>query len=260
MQFDVISEDKFKYVERGEGDVLVLLHGLFGNLANFEHVVAYFSDKCRVVVPFLPLYELPIRETTVDGLTQYVADFIEYKGYERINLLGNSLGGHVALVYTLMQPHRVNSLILTGSSGLFERAFGETMPKRGDYEYIRNKTRQTFYNPEVATKELIDEVFDIVNDREKALRILSLAKSAVRHNMAEEVRNITAPTCLIWGKNDTITPPFVAEEFHKLIPHSRLAWIDECGHAAMMEQPGEFNKLLEGFLRSVNQTATIDGH
>jgi 2-hydroxy-6-oxonona-2,4-dienedioate hydrolase len=258
MQFDIISEERFKYAEKGKGEVLVLLHGLFGNLANFQHVVAYFSDKYRVVVPFLPLYELPIRETTVDGLVQYVHEFIAHKGYEQIHLLGNSLGGHVALVYALQHPEKVSSLILTGSSGLFERAFGETMPKRGDYEYIKHKTQQTFYNPAIATKELIDEVFDIVNDREKALRILSLAKSAVRHNMSEEVKAITTPTYLIWGRNDNITPPFVAEEFHKLIPNSTLAWIEECGHAAMMEQPDAFNKLLERFLRSVKQTVTVD--
>jgi pimeloyl-ACP methyl ester carboxylesterase len=59
---------------------------------------------------------------------------------------------------------------------------------------------------------------------------------------------------LIWGKNDNITPADVAEEFHKLIPHSELRWIDACGHIPMMEQPEAFNKLLEGFLRSLKQT------
>jgi len=260
MQFNVKVEGKFCYSESGEGDVLLLLHGLFGNVANFEHVIAHFSTHFNIVVPILPLYELPIRETTVDGLSQYLEEFTNYKGFKQFHLMGNSLGGHVALVYTLQHPEKIKSLILTGSSGLFERAFGETMPKRGDYEYIRSKTQQTFYKPEVASQALIDEVFNIVNDREKALRIVSLAKSAIRHNMAEEIKQITAPTFLVWGKNDSITPPFVGEEFHKLIPHSQLVWIDECGHAPMMEQPEEFNKLLEGYLRSIDETVSIDSH
>jgi pimeloyl-ACP methyl ester carboxylesterase len=65
------------------------------------------------------------------------------------------------------------------------------------------------------------------------------------------LNQIKIPTLLIWGKNDTVTPPFVAEEFHKLIPHSQLKFIDKCGHAPMMEVPGEFNDLLDSFLQSL---------
>ncbi|HNB80530.1 MAG TPA: alpha/beta hydrolase, partial [Chitinophagaceae bacterium] len=75
-----------------------------------------------------------------------------------------------------------------------------------------------------------------------------LAKSAIRHHLGEELQNIRQPVCLIWGKNDTITPPMVAEEFKKLLPNSELHWIDHCGHAPMMEVPGEFNVLLNSFL------------
>lgn len=243
----------FKYIDKGQGDVIILLHGLFGSLANFEHTIRYFSGKYRVIVPLLPLYDLPIKETTVDGMVNYVEQLVDYLGLQQFTLLGNSLGGHVALVYTLQHTDRVNALVLTGSSGLFEKAFGETIPKRGDYEYIKVKTEQTFYNPEMATRELVDEVYGIVNDREKALRVLSMAKSAVRHNLKDELCKINIPVLLIWGKNDVITPPFVAEEFHKFIPHSELKWIDQCGHAAMMERPEQFNELLLHFLRSIKQ-------
>ena len=56
------------------------------------------------------------------------------------------------------------------------------------------------------------------------------------------------PTCLIWGRNDTITPPEVAEDFNKLIENSELFWIDKCGHAPMMEHPQEFNRILKEWL------------
>jgi pimeloyl-ACP methyl ester carboxylesterase len=202
-------------------------------------------------VPLLPLFDLDILHTSVTGLAKHVTQFVEHRGYEKINLLGNSLGGHVALVYTLKHPEKVNSLILTGSSGLFENAMGDSYPKRGDYEYIKNKTAQTFYDPAVATTELVDEVFEITKNRVKVIKIIALAKSAIRNNLGEELNQIKIPTCLIWGKNDIVTPPFVAEEFKKLIPQSELHFIDKCGHAPMMEVPKEFNEILSKFLTTV---------
>jgi pimeloyl-ACP methyl ester carboxylesterase len=168
-----------------------------------------------------------------------------------VHLLGNSLGGHVALVHTLKNPERVKSLILTGSSGLFENGMGDSYPRRGDYEYIKNKTALTFYDPAVATKELVDEVYSITNNRLKVIKIIALAKSAIRNNLGEELNQINKPTLLIWGNNDTITPPFVGHEFNKLIPNSELHFIDKCGHAPMMEVPDEFNKILHGFLNKL---------
>ena len=162
--------------------------------------------------------------------------------------MGNSLGGHVALVHVLKKPERIKSLILTGSSGLFEHGMGDSYPKRGDKEYIRHKTSLTFYDPALATEDLVNEVFEITNNRMKVIKIIALAKSAIRNNLGQELNQITLPTCLIWGNNDTITPPFVGEEFHKLIPNSELHFIDKCGHAPMMEVPEEFNKILISFL------------
>jgi 2-hydroxy-6-oxonona-2,4-dienedioate hydrolase len=252
MDYDIKEEGRFKYIESGGGtDNLLLLHGLFGALSNFEGIIKHFSSKYNVVVPILPIFELPIRKVSVTGLVDYVVDFVEHRGYPNVNVLGNSLGGHIALLYALAQPERINSIILTGSSGLFESAMGTSFPKRGDYDFIKKKTESTFYRPEVATKELVDEVFDIVNDRNKAIRVIATAKSAVRHNLGDKLHQIKAPTLLIWGKQDQITPAFVGEKFDELIDDSALIFIEECGHAPMMEHPKEFNRHLENFLASV---------
>jgi 2-hydroxy-6-oxonona-2,4-dienedioate hydrolase len=253
MEYEIKKDDKFEYLEVGEGDTLMLLHGLFGALSNFSDLIEKFRTTHKVVVPLLPLFDLDILNTSVTGLAKHVTQFIEHRGYEKVNLLGNSLGGHVALVYTLKHPEKVNSLTLTGSSGLFENAMGDSYPKRGDYEYIKNKTAQTFYDPAMATPELVDEVFEITKNRLKVIKIIALAKSAIRQNLGEELNEIKVPTCLIWGKNDIVTPPFVAEEFKKLIPQSELHFIDKCGHAPMMEVPTEFNEILSKFLKSVTQ-------
>jgi len=251
MEYEIIKDGKFDYLEVGEGETLMLCHGLFGALSNFSDLIEKFRHTHKVVVPILPLFDLDILHTSVSGLEKHVAAFIEHKNYTNIHLLGNSLGGHVALVYVLKHPERVKSLTLTGSSGLFENAMGDSYPKRGDYEYIKNKTAQTFYDPAVATPELVDEVFEITKNRIKVIKIIALAKSAIRHNLGEELNQIQQPTLLIWGKNDIVTPPFVAEEFKKLIPNSQLHFIDKCGHAPMMEVPVEFNSILEKFLGSL---------
>jgi len=250
MEYEIHKEGKFEYVEVGVGQPLMLLHGLFGALSNFSDLIEHFRHTHKVIVPILPLYDLDLLHTTVKGLAKHVQQFIDHKGYDQIHLLGNSLGGHVGLVYILSHPEKIKTLTLTGSSGLFENAMGDSYPKRGDYEYIRAKTAETFYDPAVATKELVDEVFEITNSRIKVIKIIALAKSAIRNNLGEELGQIKVPTLLIWGKNDKVTPPFVAEDFHKLIPNSELAFIDQCGHAPMMEVPAAFNEILEKFLKA----------
>jgi len=252
MNFPIKEEQGFKYIETGgEGTPLMLLHGLFGALSNFEGIINHFSHKHNVVIPILPIYELPILQVSVSGLVDFVDKFVEYKGYDKVHILGNSLGGHVALLYVIAHPEHIASVTLTGSSGLYESAFGTAFPKRGDYEYIKNKTAQTFYDPAVASKELVDEVFGIVNDRGKAIRVVATAKSAVRHNLGDKLHKIKAPTLLIWGMQDIVTPPFVGEKFRDLIENSRLHMLDQCGHAPMMEKPAEFNALLDAFLVEV---------
>jgi pimeloyl-ACP methyl ester carboxylesterase len=248
MAIEVKEENGFKFVDEGRGPVLLLLHGLFGALSNWEGVVNRFSKNFRVVIPMLPIYEMPIKEAGLDGLRKFVEDFVAFKKLDELIIMGNSLGGHIALLYTLQNADKVKKLILTGSSGLFEDSMGGSYPKRGNYDYIRERVAYTFYDPNVATKDLVDEVFETTRSIPKCMRIVAIAKSAQRHNMADDIPRITAPTLLVWGLNDTITPPIVAHEFNRLIPNSDLKFIDKCCHAPMMEHPERFNELVEAFL------------
>ena len=253
MSLEIKVEGKFRYVEsREDGPVILLLHGLFGALSNFSGIVEYFGRAYRVVIPLLPIYDLPIHQVSLGGLVRHIKDFVKEKKLENINILGNSLGGHLALLYAMEEQENLKSLTITGSSGLFESSMGSSFPKRGDYEYIKNKTAETFYDPIVATKELVDEVFEITRDRLKAIRIIATAKSAIRHNLADKLHLLTIPTLIIWGKNDIVTPPFVGEKFNELITGSKIFFLEKCGHAPMMEKPDEFNELLEKFLKEIN--------
>lgn len=250
MEENRIKEGKYTYIEKGEGTPIIILHGLMGGLSNFSGVANYFPNQgYKVVIPELPLYTQNILKTNVKAFAKYVKDFIIHKGFDRVILLGNSLGGHIALYHAKMYPEKMAGLIITGSSGLYESAMGDSYPKRGDYEYIKKKAEDVFYDPAVATPELVDEVFATVNDRIKLIKTLTIAKSAIRHNMAKDLPKMHIPTCIIWGKNDKVTPPDVAVEFNNLLPNSELFWIDKCGHAAMMEHPDIFNELMHEWLK-----------
>ncbi len=245
---EIKEKGEYKYIDEGQGEVLLLLHGLFGALSNWGGVIEKFSASKRIVIPLLPIYEMPLRQAGLEGLTKYVEGFVAAMGFSNMVVMGNSLGGHIGLMYTLANPDKVKGLVLTGSSGLFENSMGGSYPKRGDYDYIKERVGYTFYDPNTVGDEYVNEIFETLKSIPKSLRIVAIAKSAQRNNMAHDIVNIKVPTLLIWGLNDTITPPVVAHEFNKLIPDTTLRFIDKCCHAPMMERPAEFNVILEEFL------------
>ncbi|MBE0423361.1 MAG: alpha/beta hydrolase [Lutibacter sp.] len=253
MSSKLIEDGKYSYVEAGEGQPIIVLHGLMGALSNFDGVLNYFSEKgYKVIIPELPIYKLPLLKTNVKNLSKFLKDFMAYKKIDKAILLGNSLGGHIGLYFTKLNSDNVAALVLAGSSGLYEKSMGDTFPKRGNYEYIKAKTEEVFYDPAIATKEVVDEIFASVNDRVRVIKTLAIAKSAIRHNMAKDLPTMNIPACIIWGKNDLVTPPEVAIDFQKLLPDANLFWIEKCGHAPMMEHPDEFNKILENWLKERN--------
>jgi len=242
---------EFHYVERGEGTTIIILHGLMGGISNFDGILNFLPKKgYNIIMLQLPVYNLALPNANIGYIADYVHKFMEYKNLKKTILLGNSLGGHIALVYAKKYPEYLKGLVLTGSSGLYENSFNEGYPKRKSYEYVKRKTEEVFYDPATATKEIVDDVYKSINDRSKLLVTLKLAKNAITNNMAKDLSKIETPTAIIWGKNDIVTPPHVAKQFNDLIPNSSLFWIDKCGHAPMMEHADTFNKIILGWLQA----------
>ena len=254
--YPIQQADGFSYIDEGpasERPPVVLLHGMLGDLSNWSATVSSLAEHGhRVLVPVLPVYALPVRQTHVAGLVDYTRQFLEALALDPVILIGNSLGGHIALLYTLEYPGSVRALVLSGSSGIYEVEMGTSMLRRGDRNFIRERAALTFYDPAHATDELVDEMFEVVNDRSAALRLIRMARSAQKETVTERLPAITQPTLLVWGRNDVITPPDVAEEFRQRIPHAQLRFIDECGHAPMIEHPELFNKYTVDFLEAVS--------
>ncbi len=247
------EEGKFKWIEEGKkGHPIILLHGLMGDCDNFGEMVDFISEEYHVYGLDLKLFKGRILKVSVKDLSNYLYKFMNQLGIKSAVLIGNSMGGHIALIFAKEHPEMVDGMILTGSSGLFENSLGSSFPRRGDKDYIRTKTEEVFYDPKVATNELVDRVFAIANNRISVLKLLGYAKSAIRHNMTNDIPNLKQQTCLIWGSNDKVTPPHVAEEFHKLLPNSELNWIKKCGHAAMWEHPKIFSEIVLKWLKDHN--------
>ena len=226
---------------------MILLHGLFGQLSNWDHVVEQFGMSYNIHVLSLPIYSTP-KHDPLFFLVEYLEEYIKENELKNVILIGNSLGGHIAILYAARNGGNVKNLILTGSSGLYENTNMNTFPKRSTVAYIKERIEYTFHDPAIATDELVSQVLSITTDTQKCLGVLRVARSAQRHYVADLLPHITAPTLLIWGKDDRITPLHVAREFANTIPETKLVVLEECGHAPMMEKPEEFNFVLEHYL------------
>ena len=242
----------FEYIDSGESQhcpPILFLHGLLGNPEGwFSAASALVSSSYRAIVPYLPIDEMPREQTNLRGIVQYLREFTEFLNLDRMILIGNSLGGHIAVRYTTLYPKPVTGLLLSGSSGIYETEVGKTTFRRHDREYIRTKAEKTFYDPAMVTENLVERIYNVATNRFRALRIVWIARNSMHDLIVDELSSIDVPTLLIWGTEDQITPPDVAYTFEKLLPNAELRFIEKCGHAPMMEYPDMFNELMVEFL------------
>jgi pimeloyl-ACP methyl ester carboxylesterase len=248
------AASRFRYLERGEGEAVVLLHGLFGCPENWNDVIDSLSGEFRVLALQFPIDYQPKRSLyslcTVPQLTEYVREFLDYAGIDRAILAGNSLGGQVAIDFCIKHPARVERLIITGSAGLFERSLsGGSIPKVCR-EFVREKASEIFYDPKHVTEDLVEEIFEMLGDRNFLRFLLRIAKSTRDYNVKDELDKIKIPTLIVWGKNDKITPPTVAYEFEEHLENARLVFLDRCGHTPPIERPIQFSEIARDFLEN----------
>lgn len=252
-KYSVYSNNGYKFLKISNesclGPPLVLLHGMFGGLSNFDPLIKRVSSH-TIYVPLIPLYSFDREDLSIPILSEWLNKFCKKCAIKEPVLVGNSMGGHIALEYGRVFTNEVTGLVLSGSSGLFENDFGTTNPKRNDRDYIRTRAALTFYD-DIVTEELIDEIMKVTQSPKKLPKLLKIARSTHQYNMESVLEEINLPVLLIWGKDDQVTPPRVAKLFHEKLPDARLKWIDKCGHAPMMERPDEFVRHLKPFLKEL---------
>lgn len=246
-------EPKIDVVEPGgNGPVMLLLHGLFGALSNWDSVISLMQGYSHPIALQFPLLSGTVHEVKVKALAIYTEHFIRSRGYDKVILCGNSLGGHVALRLYLARPELVDCMILAGSSGLYEHN-PDTVPVRPDHHFIRDHMGRVFSNKKFVTDEAVDEILQIVKDRKNVLNIIHSARSAKKDNLEKVLPNVKCPTLLLWGEEDQVTTMDVAETFKRLIPNSILATIKGCGHAPMIENPQWFSAQVQDFIKKYSK-------
>lgn len=240
-----------RVIECGEGPRVVYLHGLVGLNDHWSKVIGRSLDSIKSTLFELPLLDLTGSDCSIQGVTDLTIAFLDRHVGEPTVLAGNSFGGHVALRVALKRPDLVRGLVLTGSSGLFERTLVRGAPIRPPREWVEEKIGELFYDRSAMIEADIDRAHQVLNTRQGARAMVRLSRTARRNHLGDQIGDITAPTLLIWGREDVVTPPSAAQGFFDLMPNARIVWVDKCGHTPMLEAPKVFTESLCEFMRSI---------
>jgi pimeloyl-ACP methyl ester carboxylesterase len=206
----------------------------------------------RVIAPQLPIDYQPNRRRSgvrsIAALTDYVADFLTQSALPHFVVCGNSLGGLISIEICLRYPERVRGLVLAGSAGLYERSFVNGVRPRPTREFVRTVVSDIFHDPAMVTDELVEEWYQAIQDRDFVRFVLGVSRATRDRTLTDELRQLKLPTLIIWGRNDKVTPPAVAESFRSQIDRAELRFVDNCGHAPNFENPALFSEMLQEFL------------
>ncbi len=234
-------------VECGSGMPIVFLHGLVGLNEHWGKVVDRIASRVRCITLEVPLLELRGVDCSLSAVSAMTMQFLDREIGEPAILVGNSFGGHVALRVTHERPELVHALVLAGSSGLIERTVVKGAPVRPTREWLVEKIGELFYDKSKMDPNDVDRAFELLNERGGARAMVKLSKSARRDNMTDDLADIMQKTLLIWGKKDIVTPPSAGQGFRELMPNAKLHWLDDCGHAPMIESPIGFGDAMHSF-------------
>lgn len=249
-----------KVAELGRGQPVVFLHGLVGLNEHWEDSARLVSAHARCILFELPLLTLRDEDCSVQGATELTAVFLREHVREPALLVGNSFGGHVALRLAILHPDLVGGLFLAGSSGLLERTMVKDIQIRPSREWLARKIGELFYDPAKMRKADLDRAYAELSQRDHARAMVRLSRSARSDHLADRIDMIRAPTHLLWGREDIVTPPEAAEEFLAKLSDAELTWIEGCGHAPMIEAPEKFAEALIGFIRRLQSRDADEGH
>lgn len=245
------------YVDTGTGFPVVLLHGIFGNLAMWRTTINALRTNYRVVVPRLPLFDVPIHRATLGNLSEILHDFLDWNQLTDVTLVGTDIGAQLALDYAFRHPERVRKVVISGSTG-----FKDNIPNLGEdtrtYGAVQTQVEEAFHRKEIVSRKVVDQVYNLVNTSSKGLHISAFAKSAKDNGLTNILYKLQLPVLIVWGLQDKITPPDVALHFHDLLRNGTVRFINECGHLPMIERPEEYNRHVREFLDTITK-ASVGG-
>jgi 2-hydroxy-6-oxonona-2,4-dienedioate hydrolase len=240
-------------VDIGAGKPVVFLHGLVGLNDHWEEVARKVAPRSRCIMLQLPLLDLKGEDCSIHGATELTVRFLERHVREPAVLVGNSFGGHVALRIALDRPELLRGLVLAGSSGLIERTMVREVQIRPTRPWLEEKIAELFFDRAKMREADVTRAHQELSQRGHARAMVKLSRSARRNHLGERISTIKAPTLLIWGRQDIVTPPEACEELQRKVKDSRVVWFDRCGHAPMIECPDQFSDAINDFITELER-------
>lgn len=224
------------YLTTGKGQAVILLHGLFGNLAMWKSTADALKSTCKVVIPRLPVFDLPIQHNNLEDQVNALHEFLTWNKLRDVILVGHAMGGQLALMYACHHPGNTQKVVLTGSAGFFENSafMEENLSGLDDFEEV--------------PVGLLDDGYTRIRNNSGPAVLYSDAPLSSGRSMESLLNKLDHPVLLLWGLEDRITPPEVAFHFHDFLLNSEIRFINECGHVPMVDQPEKFNQSLVQFI------------
>jgi pimeloyl-ACP methyl ester carboxylesterase len=247
---------KIAYYEAGKGSVVILLHGLGADSHHWAANIDALSRNFRVIALDQIGYgqsDKPVMRYTVGNFADYLHGFMEAAKIPKASLVGNSLGGWVALDFTLRHADMVEKLVLVDAAGLHP-ASALQLPK-GGWKSLSPQNTHWFFdlmaaNKEWATTDLGPDAFARHAKNGDTYTVASSVAEMVTGREFEDkkLEKVKVPTLIIWGRDDMLIPLAMGESFNKGIKGSQLLVIDGTGHIPMVGKPVEFNQAVMKFL------------
>lgn len=240
------------YLEAGKGKPVIFIHGLFGGIYNADIVCREIAKEYRFIMPYLPMYDQPLLECTVEMLGEYLKCFIQDLGLVDAVVIGSSMGGGSALHYACKPVQKLKGIVLCGSSGLSSIPLSKGYFKRKNQCFVKASVQDIFFDRSIPPNEMVMDVFKAIQNNDIVKRSIRLTKSATGQNMRKQLPAIKTPTLLVWGKQDPITPVEIAPYFQELIPNATLRIVNKCGHVPTQERPYQFLEYFFQFMKNIN--------
>ena len=255
-----LSHGKTRLLEAGTGDPVILLHGA-GFTAGGESWllnIEPLATRFRVLALDCLGWGLGDRlniEYSFAYLVDHIREVQDALGIEKSHIVGHSMGGWLASLLAYESPNRVDKLVLVASGGTATRPLATMVHfKPPSREEIRTQFEGRYKGHPVDIDRLVEQNVRLTENAEfveafgKIMAHMTNPLTRTRYNTLRRLPHITAPTLIIWGRDDQVNALEMGEETHRLIPNSRLVVLDNCGHGVPTERPDEFNRLLLEFL------------
>ena len=263
-----LSGAEVNYVEVGEGEPILFLHGISGCWQNWLENLPHFSAGRRAIALDLPGFgssPMPAWEVGIPAYGQLVHEFCEKLGLDRVVLVGNSMGGFIATEAVTAESNPFASLVLVSAAGIINtwnpevratvtayawKRFGPAVADRGRWIVSRRRTRELALAPFVRYPNRLRPEL-LLEQMAGGLRCPGFEPalhSLIGHDIRERLATIAIPTLIVWGLSDRVIPVAAAISYHRRIPHSRLEIFERTGHVPQLERPLRFNAVLDEFL------------